>query len=136
MSQAGETFFTVVGCMDGRVQEVVTKFGREKFGAEYPDTITEAGIVGMLSNPPAGGPEQKFVENLKFKLLVSIDKHHSKGIIVDGHQECAGNPVPDEEHKENIKASVAFIKNLISNKVPVIGVFVVREGEAWKTEEI
>lgn len=132
MSQTGEMFFTVVGCMDGRVQEVVSNFGREKFGAEYPDTITEAGIVGLIANNPS--PES--VENLKLKLLVSLEKHHSKGIIVDGHQECAGNPVDDEKHKEDIRKSVEFVRNLTEDKVPVTGVFVVRKGKGWRPEEI
>lgn len=132
MSNVGETFFTVVGCMDGRVQDIVAALGREKFGAEYPDTITEAGIVGTLSK----NAEQKFIENLKSKLLVSIDKHHSKGIIVDGHQECAGNPVDDETHKEDIRKSVEFVRNLIGNKIPVAGVFVARNSHGWEAKEI
>jgi carbonic anhydrase len=136
MSQVGETFFTVVGCMDGRVQDVMARLGQEKFGAKYPDTITEAGIVGLIANPPADGSKIEFVENLKFKLLVSIDKHHSKGILVDGHQECAGNPVSDDQHKEDIKKSVEFISKLIENKVPVVGVFVVRDGDSWTAQEI
>lgn len=132
MAHLGESFFTVVGCMDGRVQEVMARFGREKFGAKYPDTITEAGIVGLIAN----NPDEQFVNNLKFKLLVSIEKHHSRGIIVDGHQDCAGNPVSDEEHRQDIKTSVEFIKKLIDNKVSVIGVFVVRQGDDWIAEEV
>lgn len=132
MSKLGEVFFTVVGCMDGRCQWSVAKYGREKFDARFPDTITEAGIVGII----AGSPDPKFVENLKFKLLVSLDKHHSRGIVVDGHAECAGNPVGDVQHKEDIKASVGFIKDLTENKVPVVGVFVERSGEEWIASEI
>ncbi|OGH17245.1 MAG: hypothetical protein A3C30_01410 [Candidatus Levybacteria bacterium RIFCSPHIGHO2_02_FULL_40_18] len=132
MSGANETFFTVVGCMDGRVQKAISEFGRTKFGAEYPDTITEAGIAGIIAN----NPDPKFVENLKTKLLVSIEKHHSKGIVVDGHQECAGNPVDDERHKEDIRRSIEFIRNLIENKIPIIGVFVVRNDESWQAEEV
>jgi carbonic anhydrase len=132
MSEASETFFTVVGCMDGRVQDVMAKLGKEKFGAEFPDTITEAGIVGMISN----NPSQELLENLKFKLLVSIDKHHSKGILVDGHQECAGNPVEDLRHKEDIKKSAEVIRKLIENKVPVDGVFMARSSSGWEAQEI
>jgi carbonic anhydrase len=132
MSQTGESFFTVVGCMDGRVQWACAKYGKEKYDAQFPDTITEAGIVGLI----AAVPDDKFVENLKFKLLVSIDKHHSKGVVVDGHQECAGNPVDDDKHREDIRKSVEFMSNLIENKVPVVGVFVVRDGDEWKAEEI
>ncbi|OGH12824.1 MAG: hypothetical protein A2776_03210 [Candidatus Levybacteria bacterium RIFCSPHIGHO2_01_FULL_40_10] len=128
----GETFFTVIGCMDGRVQEVTTAFGKEKFDAKYPDKISEAGMVGIISNNPS--PE--FVQDLKSKLLISIEKHHSKGILVDGHQECAGNPVTDEEHKHDIKKSVEFISNLIGNRLPVYGIFVVRDEDEWRAEEV
>src|SRR3990167_10697322 len=132
MSEANEIFFTVVGCMDGRVQSPVVEFGRAKFGADYPDTITEAGIVGLISN----NPNSAFVENLKLKLIISIEKHHSKGIVVDGHKECAGNPVSDEKHREDIRKSVELIRILIDSKVPVTGAFVIREGNVWKAEEI
>lgn len=136
MSMPGETFFTVVGCMDGRVQDVMAEYGRQKFDAKFTDTITEAGIVGLISNPPVGGPDPEFVKNLKSKLLVSIEKHQSRGILVDGHAECAGNPVDDERHKDDIRKSVEFICSLVENKVPVVGVFVQREGEVWKASEI
>ncbi|HVZ67002.1 MAG TPA: carbonic anhydrase [Patescibacteria group bacterium] len=132
MAQDGETFFTVVGCMDGRVQWPVAMYGKDKYDARFPDTITEAGIVGII----ASDPKPEFVENLKTKLLVSIDKHHSKGIVVDGHQECAGNPVDDDKHREDIKKSVNFISMLIENKVPVVGVFVTRNDDKWVAEEI
>lgn len=127
-----ETFFTVVGCMDGRVQDVMEHFGQDNLSAEYPDTITDPGIVGIL----ADNPSEEVIDDLKARLLISIDRHHSKGILVDGHQECAGNPVTDEEHKRDIKKSVELIKNLIGGKLPVHGIFVVRDGEDWKAEEL
>lgn len=50
MAQTGETFFfTLIDCMDGRCMEVVTLFGQERFGAKYPDTITEAGLIGLCA---------------------------------------------------------------------------------------
>lgn len=126
MSQAGETFFTTVGCMDGRVQAVVAAYGRGTFGAEYPDTITEAGLVGKLA---AEKHDATLFEGIRFKLVtVSLEKHHSKGIIVHGHAECAGNPVADEQHKDDIRKSVAIIKSMVGS-IPVIGVFVKRSSE-------
>ena len=124
MSKAGETFFTSVGCMDGRVQEPIAEFGRQKFGAQYPDTITEAGIVGLLAQE---SPDQNLVNSIKNKLDISLQKHHSRGIVVHGHQECAGNPVEDVQHISDIRKSVEKIKILINSSVPVLGVFVVRE---------
>ena len=127
MSGSTDTFFTVVGCMDGRVQEGVAEYGSKKYEAKYPDTITDAGIVKRISQ----NPDPKYFGDLQKKLLVSVDKHHSKGIIVDGHQECAGNPVDDVTHKKDILNAVEFVKILVAEKVPVAGVFVTHEKNGW-----
>jgi len=136
MSKVGETFFTTVGCMDGRAQGVVAEFGRRKFGARYPDTITEAGLVGKLSQDL---PDQIFLDSIKNKLDISLEKHHSLGIVVHGHQECAGNPVDDERHKDDIRKSVQAIRSLINSSVPIVGVFAKRpsgKSSKWEIEEV
>lgn len=135
MSHVDETFFTRVGCMDGRVQTPVRLYGEKKFGAEFPDTITEAGKVGTLAHKPS----EDFLHRLKTKLDISIEKHNSKGILVHGHQECAGNPVDDKMHKKHVKESVKVIKKLINSKVPVFGVFVKRSSKnpkQWVVEAL
>ena len=129
MSDAGETFFTSVGCMDGRVQEPVAKFGRQKLDARFADTITEAGLVGKLASENI---DQGLIDSLKFKIAeVSGAKHHSKGVIVHGHQDCAGNPVDDETHKAQIKKAADFVRSIVQD-IPVIPVFVVKENGEWK----
>jgi carbonic anhydrase len=136
MPQVGETFFTIVGCMDGRVQGPAAEFGRQKFGAEYPDTITEAGLVGKLAQE---NTDQELLDSVKNKLDISFEKHHSKGIVVHGHQECVGNPVSDDEHKDEIRKSVQKIKSLINSSVPVVGAFAKRSSKhpsKWEVEEI
>lgn len=133
MSQAGETFFTVLGCMDGRCQKGVAEYGKQKFGAVYPDTITEAGLVGLLAH----NSSIELLDGFKKKIMISLEKHHSKGIVIDGHAECAGNPVSDEQHKDDIRASVQLVKSLINSSVPVVGVFVKRDANnAWIIEEV
>ena len=124
MSDVQETFFTAVGCMDGRVQSVIAKFGQDKFHAEYQDTITEAGLVGVLAKDDV---DPKFMAGITTKVVaVSIGKHHSAGVVVHGHQECAGNPVSETQHIQDIKKSVEVISALVGKKVPVVGVFVKR----------
>jgi len=131
MSDAGETFFTAVGCMDGRVQDPIAEFGRKKFNVLFADTITEAGLVGLLEANDTGS---LIGESIKKKLLISVGKHHSKGIIVHGHQECAGNPVEDGLHKDHVKKAAEFIKTLVD--VLVIPVFVKRGENGWEVEEL
>lgn len=132
MSQIGETFFTSIGCMDGRVQDPIAKFGRSKFGVLFADTITEAGIVGILSH----NPSDEFLADLKSKVLISVEKHHSKGIIVHGHEECAGNPVDEETHKKDILNAVQIIRSMVEDSIPIIPVYVKRENEDWVVEEV
>ena len=135
MSNIGETFFTTVGCMDGRAQRLVVEFGRKRFVAFYPDTITEAGLVGQLVNDC----QQSLLDSIKQKLSISLEKHHSKGVIVHGHQECAGNPVDDKRHKDDIRKSVEVIKSLVNSSVPVAGVLVKRSSQnpsKWEIEEV
>ena len=124
MSQAGETFFTSIGCMDGRCQEVVALYGQERFGAVYPDTITEAGMVGILAQADI---DEKFLANLKKKVDISLKLHHSRGILVHGHAECAGNPVDDQTHQANIHDAARVISSMVEDEsIPIIGLFVKR----------
>ena len=133
MVNSTETFFTSVGCMDGRVQGPVLRFGQDKFGARFADTITEAGLVGQLSRDQV---DQQLRNSLMEKLEISIKKHNSRGIIVHGHQDCAGNPVSDDVQRDDIRRSVTFIKTLVGSSVTIIGVFVWQKGLEWIAEEV
>ena len=132
MSQVGETFFTSVGCMDGRVQAPIEEYGQKRYGVLYPDTITEAGIVGLLAN----NPSQELLDLVKKKVLISVEKHHSKGIVVHGHQECAGNPIEDALHREQTVKTAEVIKSFVPESLEVKPVFVVRLGSGWVVEEL
>ncbi len=121
MSDSHGTFFTGVGCMDGRVQKVIADFGKEKFNAEYPDTITEAGLVGKLAVEEDGS---LLFESIKQKILISLEKHHSRGIVVHGHEECAGNPVSEEQHLEDINKTCEQIKKMVPEGTQIIPVYV------------
>jgi hypothetical protein len=134
MSHAGETFFTSIGCMDGRVHQIITEYGQNRYGVKYADTITEAGIVGQIVKEDV---DPKLLEAIKNKILISISKHLSKGIIVHGHVECAGNPIDDELHRKQTIEAAKIVKNMVgAMQIEVIPVFVVRDGDGWKVEEL
>lgn len=119
------------------MQKPIADFGQERFDAQYPDTITEAGIVGLLAENDV---DQDFLKSVRFKIVdVSIGKHKSKGIVVHGHQECAGNPVSDEQQKDDIRRSVLTLQKIVGGGVPVVGVFVKRSASntsEWMIEEV
>ena len=134
MSHVGETFFTSVGCMDGRVQNPMLHYGQKKFGVKYADTITEAGLVGLLARENV---DSVLLDSIKKKILISVEKHHSKGIVVHGHQECAGNPVEDDLHKKDVLKAVKTIGALIQKDIQIIPVFITRNKHRWgEVEEL
>ena len=136
MSEAHETFFTSVGCMDGRVQEPILAYGKLKFGVKYADTITEAGLVGVLAKERVN-PD--LLDSIKNKLLISIEKHHSKAVVVHGHQACAGNPVGDDQHLKDTLRATEVIRTLVPEGVEVIPVFLSIDSSAnfgWTIKEL
>lgn len=132
-AHTGETFFTSVGCMDGRVQKAVNRYASLVYGAEYADTVTKAGLDGIFSHENI---DPEVFESVKSMIFVSVDRHKSHGIVVHGHEECAGNPVSDEQHKKDIKKSVESIRKMLDGKkVEVRGVYV-RLMPRLKIEEV
>ena len=122
MSQVDDTFFTSVGCMDGRVQNAVNSYASLVFGAEYPYTVTKAGLDGLLAQ---GELDQNEHDSIEKMIMVSVDKHKSVGIVVHGHEHCAGNPVEEKQHKIDIKKSVLKVKKMLKGKkVEVKGVYI------------
>lgn len=132
-AHTGETFFTNVGCMDGRVQKAVNRYGSLVFGAEFADTITKAGLDGLLARDEI---DEEVFESIKRMLLVSVEKHKSYGIVVHGHSECAGNPVSDDQHKKDIKSAVKHVRNMLSgHDIQIRGVYV-KLSPRLKVEEV
>ncbi len=118
-------FVTAINCIDGRVQKPVTEFAIRKFKADYVDMITEPGPDQVLNNKK--NPE--IIESVKRRMLVSLEKHKSKIVIVAGHHDCAANPVDEIEHHRQIKDAVENIKEW-NLKIDVYGVWVDKNWEA------
>lgn len=132
-AHVGETFFTSVGCMDGRVQKAVGQYASLLYGAEYPDTITRAGLDGIFSKDDI---DPQVYESVKNMIMVSVNMHNSYGIVVHGHEECAGNPVDHEQHRQDIKKSVETIREMVKDSnIDVRGVYV-RLNPRIKLEEV
>ena len=103
MSALG-SFSTVFDCMDGRCQQSVGEWCKKNFGTDYADTITIAGLDGVL---PQNAAER---ERAKTMAVISTEKHGARHAVVVGHSNCAGFPVSETEHMEAIKKSVDIVK--------------------------
>jgi carbonic anhydrase-like protein len=100
------TFVTAINCIDGRTQEPVTTFLKQKFDVDYVDMITEPGPDKILADNQNVG----LIGSIKSRVAISVEKHGSKTIAIVGHYDCAGNPAEKEEHLRQIGEAVGNIK--------------------------
>lgn len=99
-------FGTSIHCMDGRIQESLHKFIKEKYNIRYVDTITEAGPCKILPQ----NSDQFLIESLKDRIAISLNQHGSKIIFISGHHDCAGNPVAKDVQLSQIAESAAALR--------------------------
>jgi len=121
-------FAASVHCMDGRVQEPVIKFIKEKYGVKYVDTITEPGPNKIL----AGEGTETLIDSIINRLNISVNKHGSDLIFVSGHTDCAGNPVENTIQFGQINKSAEFLQG----KYPGVKIVKLWINENWEVEKL
>lgn len=94
-----ERFSTAVICMDGRVQGPAHAFIQGETDTQYTDTITGPGIEKQIDEIHDLEVDHPNVADLRTKLTVSTIGHNSEGVVFAKHDECLGNPNPDDEEK-------------------------------------
>ena len=120
-----QTFATALNCMDGRTQEPVIDLIKRDANVTFVDMITYPGMDGFLAN--ANEDDLKKI----FRMIdISVEKHGSQHIYIVGHFDCAGNPVSEERHKEDIRKAVQRIRENYSD-LTVKGIWV---GNTWTAE--
>jgi len=122
-----EKFATSINCIDGRIQIPVSNWIKQKYFVDYVDVISHPGSDKVIGEKIIEG-----IAEIKSKVLVSINAHNSKLIVISGHHDCAGNPVSKEMHMTQIKKSINLIKSW-DCPVTVIGIWV---NDKWEIEEI
>jgi len=121
-------FCTVINCMDGRVQEPVIKYMKERFQADCVDSITEPGPNGILAEKT----NQPIIENILLRTDISVNKHKSDALAIIGHHDCAGNPVSKSRQIEQVRQSMKYIGEHFPN-ITIIGLWV---DENWQVQEL
>ena len=120
-------FGTAINCIDGRAQGPVSQWVKENQSVDYVDTVTEPGADKALLME-----NKERIDQIKTKVNISIKAHGSSVIVIAGHHDCAGNPVSEEEHLEQIKKSVGIIKSW-NFPVQVFGLWV---NDQWKIVQV
>ena len=122
-----DTFATAINCIDGRVLAPIEDWMRENLNVDYVDQVTEPGPDRVLTEAPA-----EVLRAIHDKVAISVQAHGSEVIAVVGHYDCAGNPVSEAEHKEQIRRSVDVVAEW-DMPVRVIGLWVNSE---WEVQQI
>ena len=68
------TFATALNCIDGRAQLPVNEWMRKKFGVDFVDTVTGAGMDRIINS------DESTLAPYKNAAEVSVMKHGSKQI--------------------------------------------------------
>ncbi len=121
------TFAAAINCIDGRTQRAVIAWMEHNVGVQYVDLITEPGPEKLLTQ---GTPAQ--IEDVKRKVAVSVNAHHSQVVALAAHHDCAGNPVTAAEHQAQVRQGAQVIAGW-GLGVRVLGLWV---NDAWQVEQI
>ena len=116
---------TCLNCMDGRVQLPVLQWIKANYPVDFVDVITEAGMDAVLSG-------QEDINEILRSIAISVNVNKSTRLFVVGHNDCRGNPVGEEIHRQQIKDSV---KRLGSHwpKHKIVGLWV---NDSWMVEVV
>ena len=121
------SFCTAINCMDGRTQEPVISFLKQRFGTDHVDSITEPGPIRFLANEKEGPTAASIMQRLE----ISVKKHGSKAIAVVAHAECTGNPYPKDFQLEQLGRAIDCVKHAYPD-LEVIGLWL---GLDWTVTE-
>lgn len=100
---------------------------KKEWGVKYVDLVTAPGVDGVMVQHNA-----KRIGELKEAIGVSVAAHKSGVVAISGHFDCAGNPITEEEHKEEIRRDAELVKSWDLG-VEVAGVWV---NQDWQVERV
>ncbi len=122
------SFGTVINCMDGRVQNQVNAWLRDRWVVDFVDTITEPGPDKILGE----GEPRTLLNSILDRVAISVHKHGSRHIALVAHHDCAGNPCDRETHLALVHAGL----RLLAHHFPEASVLGLWVGPEWTVEEI
>lgn len=102
-----ERFATALTCIDGRIHECLRDWIQVRTGAGVVDLVTVQGPDRVLARA-----DDAWVLRLADRVQVSHRAHGSTTLVIASHSDCAGHPVPDSEHHEDLQRAAARIGSL------------------------
>lgn len=121
-------FGTAINCIDGRTQEPVIDFMKQKYGIDGVDMVTFPGVDGVISSLG----NFNTIALIRNAVSISVERHGSRIIAVVGHFDCAGNPGNREHHYAHIRKAVQQVSSW-NFDAKIVGFYV---NDKWQIEEV
>jgi hypothetical protein len=121
-------FGTAINCIDGRTQEPVIDFMKQKYGIDGVDMVTFPGVDGVISSLG----NFNTIALIRNAVSISIEKHGSRIIALVGHFDCAGNPGNREHHYAHIGKAVQQVSSW-NFDADIVGLYV---NDKWQIEKV
>ena len=112
-------FGTAINCIDGRTQQVVIDYMKQKYNIDGVDMVTFPGADGIFSS----GQHSDEISLIRTAVSISTERHGSSIIAVVGHYDCAGNPGDSEHHYMHIRRAMREVSSW-NFQAQVIGLYV------------
>ena len=112
-------FGTAINCIDGRTQEPVIAYIKQKYNIDGVDMVTFPGADVIFSSEDPS----EAIAPIRRAVSISIEKHGSQIIAVVGHYDCAGNPGDREHHYIHLRRAMHEV-SLWNLHAQVIGLYV------------
>jgi hypothetical protein len=114
--------------MDGRVQEPIIQFLKNRYNVSYVDCITEVSPCRILSDDS----NEKAIKLIVSKIAISLHHHRSRLIALSGHHDCAGNQSDRIRQIEQMHKG----KHLLNEHFPDVDIICLWVNQDWQIEVV
>ena len=109
----------------------VIRYLQKRFNVDYVDSITEAGPNLILSEDKNSITARSIFN----KLEISVNNHHSVGIAIAGHHDCAGNPAPRDKQIIHLNKAIKLLRQKYEN-MEIIGLWIDKNWEVYEIKPV
>ncbi len=125
-----ERFAVALSCIDGRIHDALVCWIRHRLAVDVVDLVTVQGPDRVLAHG-----DDAWVARLVERVRVSQRAHGSTHLVVASHSDCAGHPVSDAQHRDDVASAVARLRPLLPG-MGVVAAHISPTDGGWAVTEI
>jgi hypothetical protein len=116
-------FAAGVTCIDGRFQEQLTRWVRDRFSVAYVDLVTSPGVAAALADG-----DEVIVDEVVRELGPSLTAHDAAGVVIAAHEGCAADPSDVATQEAGLHDALATLGERLSADRPLVAVHLRADG--------